>query len=185
MIHLPCGTTLFSPFGGSIFEEEDGQDDSFLARCWLVSRAHAVPHRRKKCGLTLLQVTSGNGARRVEVASFQVVCRCFGGRNLNAKEHRTFLLLQETSDHGGHANGCASADCKQFEVAVFLERDDGIGNTSGKVATLADFEPKLFEIVLGLGHVTDSHADVIDAPPFPEKSLGGSGRGLRGEWQGR
>jgi hypothetical protein len=81
--------------------------------------------------------------------------------------------------------GVPPLDCKQFEVAVFLERDDGIENTSGNVATLADFEPKLFVVVLGLGHVTDSHADVIDAPPLPEKSLSGSGRGLRGEWQGR
>jgi len=84
----------------------------------------------------------------------------------------SLVLLQEISEHGGHAllDRRASADREQFEVAVFFERDDGIGNTSGEVATLANLEPKLFVVALGLGEVTDSHADVIDAPTLPEKS---------------
>ncbi|MGA2482923.1 MAG: hypothetical protein ABSF92_07395 [Candidatus Acidiferrales bacterium] len=46
------------------------------------------------------------------------------------------------------------------------------------MATLANFEPKLFVVVLGSGEVTHSNTDVINAPALPEKSLGGSGRGL-------
>jgi len=65
-----------------------------------------------------------------------------------------------------------------------LETYDGIGNTIGEVSTLADFETKLFVIVLGLGEVTYSNPDVIDAPPLPEKSRGRRRCGLSRKWQG-
>jgi hypothetical protein len=88
------------------------------------------------------------------------------------------VLRHELSDLGGVAmcDRRASAEREQFEIGVSLETDAAIGKTSGKVATLADFETKLFVVVLGLGKVTDSNTDVIDTPPLPDKSLGWSGR---------
>ena len=64
-----------------------------------------------------------------------------------------------------------ATDCQQFEIAVIWKTDDAIRKASGKVATLADFEPQPFIIVLGLSEVANSDPDVIDAPPLPEKGL--------------
>jgi hypothetical protein len=77
------------------------------------------------------------GASHIEVVSFQVVRRCFGRRDVDAKEHSSFVPLQEIGDLGGitFRDRRASADREQFEIAIVLETDDGIGKASRKVAT--------------------------------------------------
>src|SRR5271165_1184532 len=169
MIQQPLSTTLFPPPGGNVFDQENGYGDPLFVSCWLVSGLDAVPHRGRRCGLTLAHDAAGVGTSHIEVAHFQVVRCCFGRRNVDAKEHCTLVLLHEVSNFGGIAlrGRCASADREQFEIAVVLEADDGIGETSGEMAALANCEPKLFVVVLGLGEVTNSNADVIDAPPCP------------------